>query len=104
MSKLSLDIERLSAAYRNAATTPEQMMSEVLERIATAGDDHVWISRVDDAVVLEQARALTRRARAIADLPLYGLPFGVKDSIDVAGSPTTLACPALRIRRRSRRR
>ena len=28
-----------------------------------------------------------------ASLPLYGIPFGVKDSIDVAGWPTTLACP-----------
>src|ERR1700678_2969818 len=94
MSKLSLDIERLSAAYRDGVTTPEQVMGEVLERIAKAGDDHVWISRAGDAVVLEQARALTRRVEQIADLPLYGLPFGVKDSIDVAGSPTTLACPA----------
>ena len=30
---------------------------------------------------------------ARGDLPLYGIPFGVKDSIDVAGWPTTLACP-----------
>ena len=94
MNKLSLDIERLSAAYRDGVTTPEQVMGEVLERIAKAGDDHVWISRADDAVVLAQARALTQRVGQIAELPLYGLPFGVKDSIDVEGSPTTLACPA----------
>ena len=31
---------------------------------------------------------------AAGDLPLYGIPFGVKDSIDIAGWPTTLACPA----------
>ena len=28
-----------------------------------------------------------------SSLPLYGIPFGVKDSIDVAGVATTLACP-----------
>ena len=38
----------------------------------------------------ERARDSTRIRRS---LPLYGVPFGVKDSIDVAGVPTTLACP-----------
>jgi allophanate hydrolase len=94
MNKLSLDCERLRAAYRDGVTTPERVIREVLERIANAGDDHVWISRPDDAVVLEQARSLTRRVAQCSQLPLYGLPFGVKDSIDVAGMPTTLACPA----------
>ena len=94
MSKLSFDCERLSAAYRDGVVTPERVIGEVLRRIADAGDDHVWISRPDDAAVLERAKDLTRRVRQSSQLPLYGLPFGVKDSIDVAGMPTTLACPA----------
>ena len=94
MSKLRLDCERLRAAYRDGVTTPERVIEEVLERIAHAGDDHVWISRPDETAVLEQARSLTRRVAQSWQMPLYGLPFGVKDSIDVAGMPTTLACPA----------
>jgi allophanate hydrolase len=94
MTEISLDVQRLSAAYRDGAITPEQVITEVLRRIAKAGDDHVWISCPDDGAVMEQARSLTRRASEIERLPLYGLPFAVKDSIDVAGVPTTLACPA----------
>jgi allophanate hydrolase len=94
MTHLSLDVHRLSAAYRDGSTTPEQVITAVLRRIASAGDDHVWISRPDDSEIMEQAQSLTRRANEIDQLPLYGLPFAIKDSIDVAGFPTTLACPA----------
>jgi allophanate hydrolase len=94
MSGLSLGVYHLRAAYRDGGATPEQILTEVLRRISGAGDDHVWISRPDDAAVMEQARSLTRRANQIERLPLYGLPFAVKDSIDVAGIPTTVGCPA----------
>ncbi|HTT74782.1 MAG TPA: allophanate hydrolase [Candidatus Binataceae bacterium] len=94
MTNLSLDIQRLRAAYSERATTPELVIAEVLRRIANAGDDHVWISRPSDDLLMEQARTLTRRTSDCNRLPLYGLPFAVKDSIDVAGLPTTLACPA----------
>jgi len=60
----------------------------VLERISSAGEDGVWISRVPDAELLAQARA------ADPDRPLGGVPFAVKDNIDVAGLPITAGCPA----------
>ena len=84
----SLDLHSLRAAYAEGVA-PASVMQDVLARIGTAGDDHVWISRVRDDDLLAQARALTDRA-----LPLYGVPFAVKDNIDVAGLPTTAACPA----------
>ncbi len=64
-------------------------------RLRAAGDDHVWISRVAEGAVMARAAMLaglddaTRR-----HLPLYGIPFAVKDNIDVAEMTTTAACPA----------
>jgi allophanate hydrolase len=62
-------------------------MKDVLQRIRERGDDGVWISTVAEADL--RARAAT----VPADLPLSGLTFAVKDNIDVAGLPTTAACP-----------
>ena len=73
-------------------------IEEVLKRVADAGDDKVWISRVPDAVLREQAARLDARRGDIERLPLYGIPFAVKDNIDVAGLATTAACPGFAYR------
>ena len=89
---LSFDFASLRRAYRERTASPVSVAKEVLARITAAGDDHIWISRVADDAVLTEAKALEQRSDA-ATLPLYGLPFAVKDNIDVAGLPTTCACP-----------
>jgi allophanate hydrolase len=96
MIGFSLDITRLSAAYAEGVATPAAVIRIVLDRVAAAGDDHVWISRRPDAAILADAEALA--ARGPAGLPLYGLPFAVKDNIDAAGLDTTAACPAFAYR------
>jgi allophanate hydrolase len=90
--KLSLDFVSLRRAYREGAASPVSVIKEVLARIAAAGDDGVWISRVADDALLAEAEALEKRA-GMGELPLYGLPCAVKDNINVAGLPTTCACP-----------
>ena len=92
---VSLDFHTLRRAYADGAATPVSIAREVIARIERRGDDAVWISRVPDELLLDEAAALERRAAAegIADLPLYGMPFAVKDNIDVAGLPTTAGCP-----------
>jgi allophanate hydrolase len=62
----------------------------------------VWIARVPEAALRAKAAALDRRAARepdlMARLPLFGIPFAVKDNIDVAGLETTAACPAFAYR------
>jgi allophanate hydrolase len=53
----------------------------------------VFIHRSSDSDVLQQARAVDARVASGQRLPLAGVPYAVKDNIDVAGMPTTAACP-----------
>ena len=89
----SFDLASLAGRYRDGLL-PSTLVRAVLARIAAAGDDHVWISRVPDETLLAAAAALDAVPPAArAGQPLYGVPFAVKDNIDCAGLPTTAACP-----------
>ncbi len=83
-----LEIAVIHAAYRNGALTPVALIKALLDRIESYPDKAVFISRVPAAEILAQAAALSD-----SNLPLFGIPFVVKDNIDVAGIPTTAACP-----------
>ena len=96
MANASFDLSRLRAAYASGAETPTTIIHAVLQRIAAANDEAIWISRFPDAVLIEAAARLS--AAGNRGLPLYGVPFAVKDNIDVLGLPTTAACPAFAYR------
>jgi allophanate hydrolase len=83
----------LRDGYAQARFSPLDVAHEVLRRLAQRGQDHVWIARAGHSDLLAQAQALAARRHEIDRLPLYGLPFGVKDNVDVAGIPTTCGCP-----------
>jgi allophanate hydrolase len=88
----SLEMDSLRRRYRAGSLDPLAVVEAVLERIAARGADPTWISLVDPDDVRAAARAL--EVSRIDSLPLYGVPFALKDNIDVAGAETTVACPA----------
>lgn len=91
----ALDLTRLRAAYLDGVVTPVEVVDEVLARLEARGDDAVWIERVPADALRARAKALTVGALgSVEELALFGVPFAVKDNIDVAGLPTTAACPA----------
>jgi allophanate hydrolase len=87
----TLEISSVHAAYREGSLTPVLFVEELLRRITTYPDKAVFISLVPQAEILAAARALD--ISDIEKLPLFGIPFVVKDNIDVSGMPTTAACP-----------
>ncbi|GAA0986161.1 allophanate hydrolase [Acrocarpospora macrocephala] len=80
----SLQFAALARGYAAGEFTPADVVGEVRRRIRARGDDGVWITLRPIEDVLAEVRPG----------PLYGVPFAVKDNIDVAGMPTTAACPA----------
>lgn len=82
-------VQGLLEDYRAGRRKPSDVVRDVIAR-ADAVDAPVWISRVCDEELLARAAALDS---ADPSLPLYGIPFAVKDNMDVAGIPTTAGCP-----------
>ena len=76
-------------AYAQGAH-PHDLLGALRARLSA--DDPAWIHRCDAAFVEAQIAALP--AAPDAATPLWGVPFAVKDNIDVAGLFTTAACPS----------
>ncbi|MEW6444555.1 MAG: allophanate hydrolase [Pseudomonadota bacterium] len=86
----SLDIASLRRAYFSGELTPLLLMDDVLDRLDGEDARHIWIERLPREAVLDYARALEGKDPAV--LPLYGIPFAIKDNIDLEGMPTTAGC------------
>ncbi|WP_223851409.1 allophanate hydrolase [Cupriavidus pauculus] len=92
-------IATLLAQYANGSLTPTQCVDDVLARIEASDRPEAWIHRVDAEALHARAGELEARlasegAALLTAMPLFGVPFAVKDNVDVAGLPTTAACPA----------
>jgi len=91
MSRLpSLLISELLAGYRTGQFSPVEIIEQLLRAHTARPERREWIALLPSASVRERARELA--ARAPESLPLYGIPFAVKDNIDLESVPTTAGC------------
>ncbi|AFP32185.1 allophanate hydrolase [Marinobacter sp. BSs20148] len=93
---INLDIPSLLQAYRSGDLTPATVVSHLLQRAAEFSDHNAWIFLASEEDLIPYLERLQQTSPD--ELPLYGIPFAVKDNIDVAGMPTTAACEAYRYR------
>lgn len=91
-----LSIASLRKQYSTGRATPTEVAKYALARIADyqSKDPAVWTFLESPQKVLSAAAALEERYRNQPPPPLYGLMFGVKDTLDITGIPTTAACEA----------
>lgn len=85
-------IADLVAAHRSGRMRPADTVARTYARIRAHDDPAIFITCRPEAEAIAEARALEQRGGEA--LPLFGIPIAVKDNIDVAGMPTTAACPA----------
>jgi allophanate hydrolase len=85
-------VAAIVAAHRAGTLSPAQTVARTYQRIRDHNDPAIFISLRDEKDAIAEAEALTKKDAA--QLPLYGVPFAVKDNIDALGLPTTAACPA----------
>lgn len=89
---LSLAIKSLKQSYEQHTLTPRELVTQLIERVEQLQQQAIFITPPSIDWIAPYIEQLEQQSPAT--LPLYGIPFVVKDNIDVAGLPTTAACPA----------
>ena len=91
---IPLDIESLHSAYANKTLTPAELVSYILQRCEQYQDRNIWIEQLSLSQIEPYLKSI--ETKSAAELPLYGIPFAIKDNIDLAGIDTTAACEEFR--------
>lgn len=87
----NLSVQALRQAYLNQEIEPKALIMELREQALAQAEFNAWITILDEAQIEAYLQRLD--GKTASDLPLFGIPFAIKDNIDLAGVPTTAACP-----------
>lgn len=86
-----LSIDWLRRAYLSGAVTPQEVVEACRKRAEAAAEYHAWIHLMTMEEIAPYLEAL--KEKPIAECPLWGIPFAIKDNIDLKGVPTTTGSP-----------
>lgn len=89
---MDLSISSLHGHYRNGDLTPRELIDYVFAKAEGLHDYNIWINLLSKELIEQYLDDL--KGESPDTLPLYGIPFAIKDNIDLAGIATTAACPA----------
>ncbi|GLC42946.1 hypothetical protein PLESTB_000289000 [Pleodorina starrii] len=87
----TLELATVRAAYASGKCTPTALITALYPQFVAARDVFLYLAPLDE---------LLRRCAELESQPeaergsLWGVPFGIKDNVDIVGMPTTAACPA----------
>jgi len=87
----NMTITALQAAYAEGSLTPAALMADIRSRAVEYEDRNIWIHLLSADEQQPWLDALADKDPA--SHPLWGIPFVIKDNIDLAGIPTTAGCP-----------
>jgi allophanate hydrolase len=90
MNIKNLTIRQLHAHYRNGDFSPRQLCHTLLQQAHDLDNYNTWIYLLSEDELQPYLDRL--QGSSAEQLPLYGIPFAIKDNIDLAGVPTTAAC------------
>src|SRR5579864_2821760 len=92
----SMSATELAEAIRSRQASSQEVIEAHLRRIEAVNPSVNAITVVLGEQAIEAAKAADRAASAGSDLPpFHGVPFTIKETIDLAGTPTTQGVRAL---------
>ncbi len=90
---MKMSVTDLHHMYRQGSVTPRALVDQLRLRIQAHADHHAWITVLDNRALKPVLDRLD--GHSPDTLPLFGVPFAIKDNIDLAGVPTTAACEGI---------